>query len=126
MKGVRTSHISGWDNFRQVTLHMNLDILQWNNEPWGDGCYWITAEFHFVHRGMLIFSNSRRVQVDQWKCLKEVVMDDFVETMYEKLNIDFMPKQEVIDIVDRMFKNNDDHSTPLTLAAEAGLYHTVH
>lgn len=126
MKGIRTSCISGFDNLRGATFFLNLNVLQNNGEPWGMNCYWLTAEFHFQYKGVCIFSNSRRVQVDTWKSLKDVVMEEFIDEMYKRMSIDFMPKQEVIDIVDRMFKNDNSYSTPLILAAECGGLHTVH
>lgn len=126
MKGVRTACISGFNNLREATLFLNLSVLQYDGEPWGENCYWVTAELHFDYKGMCIFTNTRRVQVDTWKSLKSLVMKEFVEEMYRRISIDFMPKQEVIDIVDRMFKNDKSHSTPLMLAAHDGGLHTVH
>lgn len=126
MKGVRTSCISGFNTFRDTTFYMNLNVLQHNEEPWGDNCYWVTVEFYLHYKSGCVFMNSRRVQVDVWKSLKDVVMEEFVDEMYKKMSIDFISKQEIIDIVDRMFKNDKSHSTPLMLAAESGALHTVH
>lgn len=127
MKGVRTACISAWDDRYGVALYLNLDVLQWNHEPMGDGGpYLLTVGANFVYKGKCVFMNSRKVQVDQWKSLKEVILADFVDEMYTRMGLDFMCKADVINLVDMMFKNTDDYCTPLVLAAEEGNYHTVH
>lgn len=126
MNGVRTACVSGWNTKSNVSVYLNLSVLQQDGEPAGDGYYWLLADWVFSHKHRPIFQGSRKVQVDQWKNMKSIVIEDFVNAMFSHMGVDIISREEVIDLVDQIFKNNDNYCTPLVLAAEQGTYHAIH
>lgn len=126
METVRISCVSGYHPSKEIAIHLNMCMLQGQFEyPAIGEPYAGTVEFYFDYKGINFYQTNKRIFVDSWKSLKVVVIKEFVDNMFEKVGFDYTTKAEILLMIDKMFKNDNSHSTPLMLAAQCGELHTV-
>ena len=128
MKQVRTSNFYIHDNKKGLSIITNIDVVQSPGleAHYGEDVHVVLIEYFFEIDGLCFYHNNRRLIVDSWGAMRGVFMTELVDDMFKCSSYDFITKDDVINLVDRMFKNDYGHSTPLMLAAEEGLPNTVH
>lgn len=127
MKQVRTSSFYIHDK-NGLSIISNIDVVQSPEleAQYGSDIHVVMIEYFFEINHVCFYRNNRRLIVDTWGALRGVFMTELVDDMFKTAGWDMIKKEDVINLVDRMFKNDYGHSTPLMLAAEVAEPHIVH